>query len=649
MSNPSNPLDRYTTYTYHFELWAAANFDDLALVQSTSSNVPTEPHKAAHIDGTNQALLLINTRKDAHQTIDDVDFGYIGPSGNPHGQFSPDGSMTFKVIEPNRIYFVEKLANVLKTLNASDLSSLHWGLRVYFVGRTPENKIEELPAPGQHGILIPMAFADMNAEFTNAGGVYNFNFVSLSTFAGSENPVAKSNILLAGHCNQSLSIASSTVEDALKVLEAALNDNYEQTYQTILANNKNARPIKYFININDPDIKGEISLVGADLFEGGQVKMTFSPEKTILEWIYTILRSSTSLNALVASSLDNNGINGLKSPGHPGVKIISVYPSFVGYEKECHIIYDIYMYTGADDITEFDFMFANPGSAVDVISFGIKMKTALAWFANNTAASTINLSGNNQQTVQTIFANQTISSNPKQNTTEGAYVIPGYGNDPAYLPISISQPENSLIRYKTEKDAQVAKLMFNTVTQMNGAFDAMFSFDIRGNLNFLTAGIIFPRTLAGAAQEVPFGVKNPKWIKVNVRSPNDSRDKNASNKSKNEKHESMFYNGLYQVISIRNKFTAGHFTQELSVMMMAPLSQSTDSKSGTKEAPVKATPQIFTGKDKNYTDVNGVVHSNRINAAPKPILTDLHLSENPRFASTPQNKDQNFIDRQNNK
>lgn len=565
--NPTNPLDVFTTYTYHFHLIVAKSWDDLAKAENTSTNVTTSPTHGTEVKGTG-ALVLINTSKDAHQTIDDVNFGYIGPSANNKGHFIPDGKMSFKVFEPNRIYFIEKIRNTMLRYNISDLSSLHWALKVYFVGRTPDNKVVTLP---QHGVLIPMSFVEMEASFSNAGGEYNLSFVSASSFAGSNDEKAMSTVMLAGYCNQTISFSARTVREALASLEKELNDNYTETYKTILSNKSKARGIKYFIRVLDKDIDGALDINGSNKVGGGLVPMSFSPDQTITEWIFTILRSSDRLNKMVGESLE-----GIRKSGHPGVKILSIFPRFVGLETELHIIYDIHLYRGINQKNplEFDFMFSSPGKNVDVMGFDIHLKTSLAWFSNNSSHSNeglFNTSGMTAKKDSSQFALEDKKTANSQKKIEPSYAIPAKGGDFALLPIHTQAESSGMPRYNSEEATANAKIMFNSITQMHGAFDPMFNFTIRGHLNLLTAGIVYPDTTTGDQHDIPFGIKSPLWVKVNIKSPNDQQT-------------SFFYTGNYNVISIQNHFSAGKFIQTLNVMMMSGLGGPTPEETAAKDA-----------------------------------------------------------------
>lgn len=562
MSNPRNPLDVFATYTYHFELHAAAAWEDLAQIQNTDQNATTTPtHK------TNTTL--INTRKDAHQIIDDVKFGYIGPSANNYGHYIPDGTMTLKVTEPNRVFFMEKIANTMKYYNVSSLSSLHWALKIFFIGRTPNNEIYKLPIGGT-GIMVPMVFADMNSTFTYKGGEYMMNFVTLSSFGGSSGDKAMSSVMLAGYCNQNIPVTAKTVREALKTLEAKLNENYQNTYKVELTN-PGIRPLVYKINIDSaiPDGTIDYATGNVSFAPNDDVTITFSASQTIVSWIFQILRSSTTLNSMVGDSL-----NHIRTQGHPGVKIISVFPTFLATKTELNIIYNIFLYQGENteiqglqnnankNVMEFDFMFSSPGKNVDILGFDIHMKSALAWFSNNTMGSFDANTGQSATTAKSdpagwqnrVVPTDVVQPNSKLINTE-RYLIPGGpGNDIAYLPAAAQADATGLVKYQ-EGAIKSAKLMFNTIAQMHGAFDPMFTITIRGHLDLLNAGIVYPVSAIGDLHQVPFGVRAPLWIKVNIKSPNDQTTP-------------FFYNGLYNVVSIENHFSGGKFIQTVVVLMM---------------------------------------------------------------------------------
>jgi hypothetical protein len=151
---------------------------------------------------------------------------------------------------------------------------------------------------------------------------------------------------------------------------------------------------------------------------------------------------------------------------------------------------------------------------------------------------------------------------------------PGVKNDIAYLPANPQSDSSGQIKYK-ESAVKNAKIMFNSITQMHAAFDPMFTFTIRGHLDLLTAGIVYPfdpKNGVGDLHRLPFGVRSPLWVKVNIKSPNDQKTP-------------FFYTGLYNVVSIENHFSGGKFIQTLAVLMMGGMESDATLKSINDTAP----------------------------------------------------------------
>lgn len=569
MSKPANPLDIFTSYTYHFELHAAFTTDDLNILASSDRNVATSPTDA---NGT----CLINTRKDAHQIIDDVTFGYVGSSANNFGHFSPDGTCHLKISEPNRVFFIQKITNLMKKYNVSALSSLQWGLKIFFVGRTQNGQIQELPYPQGNtqalsradaqtprksvGILIPLIFTEMQSSFTFAGSEYSLDFASITSFAGSDSSTSTSNSLLAGYCNKDISITAGHVKDALSQLQDQLNLNYKNTYATELSSN--ARGLKYIIRV-DPSMQDgtiDLSTGQRSLAPGDPVTMNFSQSQTILTWIFNILRSSKALNSLVADSLD-----GIRKSGHPNVNIISVFPTLNSTNTDLEVIYDVSLYKGENtqikslknNVMEFDFMFEPPGKNVDIIGFDINMTSAQAWFSgisNGTASQTGIDGSKSKDASKTYIVDNTKKPTSGASNPSSRVIVPILHGDFAYLNVSSRIDSSGGIKYRDDA-LDSAKLMFNSLTAMHGAFDPQVTITIRGNLDLLTAGIIHNQSQVGKLQDIPFGILAPLWIKVNVNSP--------------DQKTPFFYVGLYNVISIQNNFSKGQFLQTITALMMS--------------------------------------------------------------------------------
>jgi hypothetical protein len=559
MSNPPNKLDKYTSYTYHFELHSAKSWNTLALLENVDKNMVTSVREV-------NETLFINTRKDAHQTIDNVKFSYSGPSSTNNGMFTPYSKMTFEVYEPNGMYFVEKIANFMSDQEISNPLQACWALKIFFVGRLPDNSIETVPL---NGILIPLVFLNMTSEFTHQGGKYEFEFSCAGGWAGQiKNPTPEqfTNSLLLGYCDTNISISARTIKEALKDLEKKLNSNYDKKFEDDLKKEEK-RKIKYFIKCSQ-EIDGQLTLNQVeDWSPDAPSKLNFNSKDPILSWIYSILRSSKEMNEKISESFE-----AIKKPNHEGVKMIVVLPTAI-YKDDClELVYDILMYEGGSDYLEFDFLFADPGKNVDVISFNMKMQSLGNWFSSKNENST-SLEISNSPTVA--------SQNPKvfkenvvtpDKSTDKLYVekkqttIPGLKGDIAIVASNAPGEDSGFIRHRHDA-VPAAKMMFATVTAMQAAYNPEIAFVIRGNLDLLKAGITYPNG-GNDIKRFAFGITAPLWLKVNIHAPDGTP---------------FFYTGKYNLLTIENHFTGGKFLQTLYTFM----SEQVDPASSTGQAAAK--------------------------------------------------------------
>lgn len=597
MSRPANALDVFVNYTYHFELHASANWDELKKVKNSP------PSRLTTTSTRPNGTLVINTTHDAHQVIDDVVFGYIGPSTNPEGNFVPNGEMTFKVLEPNGASFIEKIVNVMKNNKITDLQSLHWGLKVYFIGRYSSNNIRALP---KNGIFIPLTFKNMTSNFNYRGAEYIMEFLSGASFATAQRGTQESVYSLA-HCNKNLSVTASKVGEALSMLESKLNENYMSTYNDTAS--PGSRPLVYKINV-DPEIAKEyLTLVGATSYKDkSPVNISFYTVNSITDWIFQVVRGSDSLNRKVAKSL-----SGLQAEGHPGVTIISVLPRVVMSSTAIEVNFDVTFYKGNDgtansirndDVIEFDFMFSRAGANVDVLGFDLKLTSALAWFADQSVINTnaVTGQGNGNKTapnaakkdIGLVSSSDRIIDGRSYTKTGGVLIQNNAGvarknNNITPLPVMSSTDETGYNKYPPEA-VQGAKFMFSTLAETHGATATEFTFTIRGNLMILCKGILDPDVgaLDPANLDVhPIGVKKPLWAKVNIRSQDGTP---------------FFYTGRYNILSVENHFSGGIFKQLLHVTMMPGDVAKSNSSAAAEASSDANTPAVKQPHYKNFNN-----------------------------------------------
>ncbi len=209
MALPANPLDRYVTYTYHFELHAGTSWDQLKYLEDSDANLATDRFLA-------NGSLLINTRKDAHQTIDSVRFNAIKNASNSVGGFiiaSDQQHVEINISEPGGFGFIEKIQKLMEVNQVSIQANLLFVLKIMFVGRLSNNNVVT-----EYSKLIPMFLTNMNGSFTHTGGSYHMFFVPSIVAASSGNKTSGSQLRFS-YTDKSISFEAKTVKDALQKYE----------------------------------------------------------------------------------------------------------------------------------------------------------------------------------------------------------------------------------------------------------------------------------------------------------------------------------------------------------------------------------------------------------------------------------------------
>lgn len=551
MAIPANPLDKYTTYTYHFELYASSDWDELLDVAGgpTASELSTTRRES-------NGPLLINTRKDAHTTIDHVNFSLLS-TFNSITPLLPQGDLSMVVTEPGGIFFAEKVRNHMIKYNVSESNSIIYGLKIIFVGRTPDNRVDVIADQP----LIPLILFNMEAKFDIKGGVYSLIFNNTGSVLSK--PVngrifqTTEIMLLAGRINKNVSINASSVGEAIKQLEDKVNSFYEKIYSTevddgALENGqRKARPIKYKFTY-DPEVDGSLKLV-----DKGQ--LTFNPKASIPEILSKIFMSSPEVLEMLKESQKNVG-----KAFHPGVKIPIITPHYYPTADAINITYHVGVYKGdgkpnEDNSFTFNYMFTGGGANVDVLDFEIKFQMLQNWLSQSSSYGVhvntlLDKSAIEDPEWKKYVATNVIHPDTTRNRLENLAIekkkVWEAQNDGAFLPLDSKGESRGLVG-TAYGNAGSSRLAFNTIVQMNASTETELTFSIRGHLKMLQLFVIDPEL---ASQPVG-GYTKPLWIKVNI---------------KDMFGDDFYYTGWYILSHVQNVFSDGRFTQQLTVMMVPP-------------------------------------------------------------------------------
>lgn len=540
MARSSNPLDIFVTYITHYELHASPSWDALKAIESVDFNATTTQQSA---NGT----LLINTRKDAHQQIDNVKFRYLGPTSDPSGAMNPIDDLTMEVTEPNGTFFIEKVQNLAKENQVTDLiGGMVFGLKIFFVGRTADGGEKTIPFDK----ILPLQLTKLDAKFSHKGGEYFLGFYSSGTAIASspyrpENGLARA----VAYTNKNISFKAKTVQEAMELLALQLNKNYQDLYNTELKNSEDAREIKYKI-VLDSKIAGSLNLVTTDTYaKEDKSQFTFMPNVDIPTMIRQILMSSKDITDMIGSSRD-----GLSKQFHPGVKLPIVQTMYNLKKREAEIVYSIKLYEGSKkNLFEFDYYFTGAGKNVDIMEFETRFPNMILWMASSIQGTELNRNASARiPSEHPKF--HSLNNVPKDTTQTELYgvekeqkPIPAKKGDVAYIAATNRAEGSGHIKLESSA-VPSARLAFESIALACSAVDVQMTFTIRGNYDILNNVITQPD-----GDSVGFGVDTGIWLKVNIFNSDGSP---------------FFYTGYYRLTGVENNFSGGRFTQLLTVMMM---------------------------------------------------------------------------------
>ena len=550
MATPQNPLDRFVTYTTHFELHAADSWTKLKDIPASGTDMATTERNGVE-------TLLINTRKDAHQHIDNVRFRYLGPTVDPSATLMPIAEVTLDVIEPNGTFFIEKLQNQASKYNISSFSSgMIFGLKIIFVGRLENGAEATLPLDR----IIALQCIGFNSSYSHKGGEHHLSFMLSGTaLTASAGTLATQNGLTraVAYTNKNVSFKAKTVQEAIPLLEQQLNKNYKDVYENELKNCAGAKPIRYRIEL-DPKIAGELTLVTkADTYRPDEkCHLTFTPNIDIGSMIRNILTSSKEVNEMIAASQEkiNRGIE-------EGVKIPMLQGFYHLTDSELEIFYKISLYEGGGEVFEFNYYFSGPGKNVDVLEFETKFPTMFNWLSNTIAGTELNRNANSTipKDHPDYYKNNVVHPDITRKELiiqpQDRKCIPVLSGDVAPLP-GTNRSEGTGYAKHDANSVPAAKLAFQTIGQMVGARDPTVSFTIRGHKGLLDKIIVYPD-----GSEQGYGMTENLWTKVNIFNADGSP---------------FFYTGKYKMMTIDNIFSGGKFTQILTVLMLTAEQQGID-------------------------------------------------------------------------
>jgi len=597
MSNPQNPLSQFRSYSA-IQVLIMADTPETANILAESNfsfqrdtTDPSQIYNVRNILGrpNNRFVFLYDGRSDTNFYIEDVEWETIlAPKyGKPGEQtrtqtIETEGNM--KIIEPLGVSFLETMVTSTSNLGV-DPNSIVFVLKTIFVGHT---------LTGEQTVISyvkPFIFKliDLKADIKSSQSEYSITFFGLANGVTSLPQISNISNGMSLHLQRGM-----TLSQALQVLFDRINDRYEENFEKLKTESdyegfeEKFSRVKYTVQ-TDPEYSSSVFEVGKDVphdqsitLEDGSkaIQIKIRDQASIETAMKTIFNLCPYLSTDATRPLD------LDNDRRYTPKITStVRPSNDGtYNVEFSVqrFETLFQRPGErfepqpGEYIEFDYMFT--GKNIDIIDLDIKMDMGLSFFYTGLVASNEPKSQGameakliNEPAVVSVKSSIEGSANSAAGTDR---ILPGR-KAPLFLgldvknrdvqntlnPVSAASFDQMLERQARLESVQTNLTIHGNPTILN---------DLNVTYNELIPGNNTPIDSVSGTGTQNF-YKTPSVAKVNIKYPT-NKELDAV--------EDFWYRGFYTILSIKNVFKGGKFTQDLT-MFSIPQSDDTDLSSTT--------------------------------------------------------------------
>ncbi len=561
-----NPLNDFNTFSYHHFL---------VLVNSTQAADDLKDDNLFFRFANGEAVvegakIIVNPIKSLRYIIQDLTWtNWLAMNPEEFGGTIGSGG-EFRIIEPNGMSFLNDLFLAFGELGCG-ASTSQWVLKTIFVGQTDVGGYSASGVEYINNINpLLMVMVNMDATFSEAGGEYTFEFVAagqgagLTPAAGGRIFAQRTNVNLAG----SDTPGAVTLEQGLKALEKHLNETANESNKKIDdiraiqgANYPAPFKSKHVIVIPDSLKRPEYVIksparTGAGP-DGSAPYLSVSPNMGVVPGIQAVINMCVPLmiSCQTPGQLREYYVNSTETLDN-ATQTKTFYHTIV--ERPIEPIKDPASKDGgtntgavppaeqkaidSGNFLEFDYLYT--GKNIDVLEFEMKLGSGLAFLEAMVGLSAIK----DNRADATVATNIVSTSNTKEVGSNSA------------VPMGTVKLPDHRVAHRTNPSAVAA---YNQLMQQHSVLNVMTTIKIRGNprlLNDVTPTITATgdttqnRTSMGTAAN--YGTQ-PVRCRVNVRMPKDG-DLDSL--------EDFWYKGSYLILSVKNEFSGGEFTQELQMV-----------------------------------------------------------------------------------
>ena len=567
----TNPLHQYRSYSYHHVLCACKT---TAAAESLAGSLPEELRDTTgavqdpeNIQVKNDYVVVMNGFKDGEAFIKNLSWETLfAPTSKKHNRYitttmAVEGEMT--IVESKGFSLLETINNVSKKLNV-DTTNITWALKTVFVGYKADNAVEYIAN------IKPLIFMlyDLQCKFDVSGSEYYVKFIGVANGSAKlpcYNTVAPISISVG---------AGATLKDVMGELVTQINDKYNKEVDAMKERaakkgmQLEGRTITYDIKL--PPEYESYPVDNIVVSQRGNVdtsgNITFKKDSNIEQMIHSVLRTSKKVNEDAAQSkgtvdkIFKTHSETTFEGDDTGTMTVTYYVKQYEVPKATS---EESVNNGKTNAIEYEYLYS--GGNVDILDFDLKMEFGLGFLqmltVNNPLQNTNPVEGDpaNTKESQGFDTGGTTSKAANDDNTEKNIVSVGT--------LYPSKKFDELLTKGVENNADAAA--FDLLLSKHSQLETLESkVKVLGNPLILGDLNVLPSDLKknGPVGSTAFAewLLGPPLVKIDVYVPANPNALVVTDQFRKQ----FWYRGFYQVISTRNTFYMGVFTQEHDMISM---------------------------------------------------------------------------------
>jgi len=564
MSNPKNPLNEFTSYSYQQVLVVCSNTTVAEELSSDSTiasfNVPPSEKYSRQQLGSGSYVVLINGATDGEFNIISSNWKNVfAPNKGPtnidvYTTISVTGEIN--VVEPRGFRFLNILNTALDDLN-TDPTGAVFMLKTFFIGftKTSTKSINNIK---------PFLFTifQITSDIDGTRSEYKF------AIAGTSNGTSQRQYISDGGKKIQLAVPpNTTVYDAITThLSKEINDRYSLFVQQLradaikLGKDFDGRPIKYTFIVdnvyNDPKYVIDQFPDYSTHTGNNDPIITFGDKPTIESVLNKIMKHSSGVIKLDGEIGDN--INGQTQK-----YVYKILTTIRSSEIEYELVYVIRRYsisesdqsastiTTSGNVLELDYIYT--GRNVDILELDIKMNMGLVFF--QTLATTNNLSDNKDfnPNLPTLAKGQNATQPTESGSPRAKNIIFFSTNVEDVTSRDVKDSESMASFDALLARHAVAESITNNVTITGNPF-------LLDNVTRTPTDIISNTPSNNPLDIIRYPDTITPLCKINIQMPRTFK--------RFESLEPFWYQGYYRISTVEHTFDDGSFTQKLNLIAL---------------------------------------------------------------------------------